>query len=142
MKSVLHPIIRGIPMIGSLAAAAVAAHHNPGVYFDLEAVVIHRDVTAVSFTPANPHGRFVYTMAEDDGTVSEWVAELPANNMMRRNGVESDTIQPGDIVTIRGNPGREGATMLRITHALLPGGDVATFYSPQGTGSLEDLEVE
>ena len=50
-------------------------------------------------------------------------------------------IQPGDTVTIRGNPGRNGATMLRITHALLPSGDVATFYSPQGTGSLEDLEA-
>ena len=142
MKSLRHPLVMGLLMIGSLGAAAVAAHHNPGVYFDLEAVVIHRDVTAVSFTPSNPHGRFVYTMPEADGTVSEWVAELPANNMMRRNGVESDTIQPGDIVTIRGNPGREGATMLRITHVLLPGGDVATFYSPQGTGSLEDLEVE
>ena len=51
-------------------------------------------------------------------------------------------IQPGDTLTIRGNPGRNGATMLRITHALLPSGDVATFYSPQGTGSLEDLAVD
>ena len=140
MKSVQHPLIPGLLMIGSLAAAAVAAHHNPGFYFDLGTVVIHRDVTAVSFTPSNPHGRFVYTMADADGAVTEWVAELPANNMMRRNGVESDMIQPGDTVTIRGNPGRQGATMLRITHALLPSGDVATFYSPQGTGSLEDLQ--
>ena len=141
MKSVQRALIPGLPMIGSLAAAAVAAHHNPGVYFDLEAVVIHRDVTAVSFTPSNPHGRLVYSMADTDGAMREWVAELPANNMMRRNGVESDTIQPGDTLTIRGNPGRQGATMLRITHALLPSGHVATFYSPQGTGSLEDLQV-
>ena len=141
MKSVQHPLITGLLMIGSLASAAVAAHHNPGVYFDLGAVVIHRDVTAVSFTPSNPHGRLVFSMADADGAVTEWVAELPANNMMRRNGVESDMIQPGDTLTIRGNPGRQGATMLRITHALLPSGHVATFYSPQGTGSLEDLQV-
>ena len=125
----------------ALAAAAVSAHHNPGVYFELGAVVIHRDVTAVTFTPANPHGRLVYSMTDPDGTVREWIAELPANNMMRRNGVVSDMIQPGDVLTIRGNPGRQGATMLRITHALLPSGHVATFYSPQGTGSLEDLRV-
>ncbi|MYJ95701.1 MAG: hypothetical protein F4053_09005 [Proteobacteria bacterium] len=141
MKSVQHPLIAGLLMIGSLAAAAVSAHHNPGVYFDLGAVVIHRDVIAVSFTPSNPHGRLVYSMADTDGAMREWVAELPANNMMRRNGVESDMIQSGDRLTLRGNPGRQGATMLRITHALLPSGHVATFYSPQGTGSLEDLEV-
>ena len=140
MKSVQHPLISGLLMIGSLAAAAVAAHHNPGFYFDLGAVIIHRDVTAVSFTPSNPHGRLVYSMPDADGAMTEWVAELPANNMMRRNGVESDMIQPGDRLTIRGNPGRQSATMLRITHALLPSGDVATFYSPQGTGSLEDLQ--
>ncbi|MDE0002911.1 MAG: DUF6152 family protein [Rhodospirillaceae bacterium] len=140
MKSVQYSLIPGLLVIGSLAAAAVAAHHNPGFYFDFGAVVIHRDVTAMSFTPANPHGRLVYSMADADGAVREWVAELPANNMMRRNGVESDMIQPGDTLTIRGNPGRQGATVLRITHALLPSGHVATFYSPQGTGSLEDLQ--
>ena len=140
MKSAQHPLIRGLLVIGSLAAAAVAAHHNPGFYFDLGSVVIHRDVTAVSFTPSNPHGRLVYSKADADGVVMEWVAELPANNMMRRNGVESDMIQPGDRLTLRGNPGRQGATMLRITHVLLPSGHVATFYSPQGTGSLEDLQ--
>ena len=140
MKSAQNPLIPGLLIVGALAAGAVAAHHNPGVYFDLGAVVIHRDVTAVSFTPSNPHGRLVYSMADADGAMREWIAELPANNMMRRNGVESDMIQPGDTLTIRGNPGRQGATMLRITHALLPSGHVATFYSPQGTGSLEDLQ--
>ena len=142
MKSARRPLLPGLLMFGSLAAAAVAAHHNPGFYFDMGAVVIHRDVTALTFFPANPHGRFVYTMTDADGAETEWIAELPANNMMRRNGVESDMIQPGNTLTIRGNPGRNGATMLRITHALLPSGNVATFYSPQGTGSLEDLEVD
>lgn len=140
MKSARHPLLPGFLLIGSLAAAAISAHHNPGYYFDLGAVVIQRDVTAVSFTPANPHGRLIYTTTDADGTAVEWIAELPANNMMRRNGVQSDMINPGDTLTLRGNPGRQGATMLRITHALLPSGDVATFYSPQGTGSLEDLQ--
>ena len=142
MKSAHHSLLPGLLIFGSLAAAAVAAHHNPGHYFDMGAVIIHRDVTALSFTPANPHGRLVYTMTDADGAVTEWRAELPANNMMRRHGVERDLIQPGDALTLRGNPGRNGATMLRITHALLPSGEVATFYAPQGTGSLEDLAVD
>lgn len=142
MKSARHPLLPGSLIFSSLAAATVAAHHNPGFYFDMGAVVVHRDVTATSFTPANPHGRLVYSMVDENGAETEWVAELPANNMMRRNGVEVDLIKSGDALTIRGNPGRNGATMLRITHALLPSGDVATFYSPQGTGTPQDLEVD
>ncbi len=123
-----------------LAGLSVSAHHNPGYYFDMRVAIVHSDVTAVSFTAVNPHGRLVYTMADEDGNEKEWVAELPANNMMRRFGVTGDMISPGDKLTLMGNPGRNGATMLRITHALLPSGDVATFYAPQGSASPEDLE--
>ena len=124
-----------------LAGLGASAHHNPLFYFDLEVEVIHRDATAVSFTAANPHGRLIYRMTDADGTEREWVAELPANNMMRRFGVTGDLIGPGDQLTLRGNPGRNGATMLRVTHVLLPSGDVATFYAPQGSGSPADLQV-
>ena len=114
-----------------LAGLSVSAHHSPGYYFDMGTTIVHRDVTAMSFTAANPHGRLIYTMADEQGNEKEWIAELPANNMMR----------PGDKLTLRGNPGQNGATMLRVTHALLPNGDVATFYAPQGSGTLEDLQV-
>lgn len=125
-----------------LAGLPVSAHHNPGYYFDMAVAVVHSDATAVSYTAANPHGRIIYTMTDAEGNESEWVAELPANNMMRRFGVTGDMISPGDKLTLRGNPGRNGATMLRVTHVLLPSGDVATFYAPQGSGSLEDLQVD
>jgi hypothetical protein len=122
-------------------ALSAAAHHNPGYYFDMREVIVHSDATVVSYEPANPHGRLTYSMPDEDGVDREWVAELPANNMMRRFGVGADLVSPGDVVTMRGNPGRNGATMLRITHVLLPSGDVATFYAPQGTGTVEDLQV-
>ncbi len=124
-----------------LAGLSVSAHHSPGYYFDMGTTIVHSDVTAVSFTAANPHGRLIYTMADEQGNDKEWTAELPANNMMRRHGVTGDMISPGDKLTLRGNPGQNGATMLRVTHALLPNGDVATFYAPQGSGTLEDLQV-
>ena len=123
-----------------LTGLSASAHHNPGVYFDMGAEVVHRDARVVEFTAANPHGRLVYAMADEDGVEREWVAELPANNMMRRFGVAGDTVQPGDLITLKGNPGRNGATMMRVTHVLLPSGEVATFYAPQGSGSPDDLE--
>ena len=127
-------------LLGLLTAVGISgllganAHHNPGYYFDMATQVEHEDVTVVSFTVANPHGRLVYRMRGEDGDEREWVAELPALNMMRRFGVTSDLIQPGDLVTLQGNPGRNGATMLRVTHALLPSGRIVTFYAPQSSG--------
>lgn len=126
-------------IFGLLGALSAAAHHNPGFYFDMRERVVHTDATAVSYTPANPHGRLVYTMADANGEVKEWVAELPANNMMRRYGVNGDVINPGDALTLMGNPGRNGATMLRVTHVLVPSGDVVTFYAAQGSATAEDL---
>jgi hypothetical protein len=132
----------GYVLAAALSGVPAAAHHNPGYYFDMSQVIIHSDATVVAYTPANPHGRVIYSMPDENGVVKEWVAELPANNMMRRYGVTNDLLKPGDVVTMRGNPGRNGATMLRITHVLLPSGDVATFYAPQGTGTLADLGLE
>ncbi len=125
-------------LFGSLSTLA---HHNPGYYFDMRERVVYTDATAVSYTPVNPHGRLVYTMADESGDVKEWVAELPANNMMRRYGAVGREINPGDKLTLMGNPGRDGVTMLRVTHVLLPDGKVVTFYAPQGSATAEDLKA-
>lgn len=134
-RSMRHVLFLGTTLgLGVLAGFTASAHHNPGFYFDMATDIEHKDVVAVSFTVANPHGRLVYLMKDAQGNEREWVAELPAVNMMRRFGVDADLIKPGDVISLRGNPGRNGATMLRVTHALLPSGRVATFYAPQSTG--------
>jgi hypothetical protein len=130
-----------LTVVPMLAAVSVSAHHNPGYYFDMRVAIVHEDATVVSYEAANPHGRLVYTLTDENGVVSEWLAELPANNMMRRYGATGDMMSAGDRITLKGNPGRNGATMLRVTHVLLPSGDVGTFYAPQGSGTLADLEV-
>jgi len=78
-----------------LAGLSVSAHHSPGYYFETAVVIVHADATVVSFTPANPHGRLVYSMPNDEGIYKEWIAELPANNMMRRFGVTANIISAG-----------------------------------------------
>ena len=128
--------------VGLVGAFGAMAHHNPGYYFSMGDWVLHENATAVSFTPANPHGRLIYTMEDENGAEQEWVAELPANNMMRRYGVTADLIQPGDAIKLKGNPGRNGATMLRVTHVLVPSGDVVTFYAPQGSATADDLTLD
>lgn len=126
-------VVAGLALLGG---GSLWAHHNPGFYFDMRTEAVHENVTVVSFTVANPHGRLVYRMQDAEGAEREWIAELPAVNMMRRFGVTSDLIKPGDILTLRGNPGQNGSTMLRVTHAVLPNGRVATFYAPQSSGEL------
>ena len=41
-------------VLASIAGISVSAHHNPGYYFDMGVAIFHSDVTAVSFTAANP----------------------------------------------------------------------------------------
>jgi hypothetical protein len=131
-----------LAVIPMLATVSVSAHHNPGYYFDMRVSIVHKNATVVSYEAANPHGRLVYTLTDDNGVVSEWLAELPANNMMRRYGATGDMMSAGDRITLKGNAGRNGATMLRVTHVLLPSGNVGTFYARQGSGTLADLEVD
>lgn len=135
-----HRMVVSLAVLGLLGTLSAAAHHNPAYYFDMRNQVVHSNATAVSYTAVNPHGRLIYTMADENGEVKEWTAELPANNMMRRLGVTGNEIKPGDELMLMGNPGRNGATMLRVTHVLVPSGDVVTFYAPQGSATAADLE--
>lgn len=128
-------------LIALVTGLPVFAHHNPYFYFALDEIVVHTNATVVSYNAANPHGRLVYSMADQAGTIKEWVAELPAINMMRRFGVNGQIVKAGDEISLRGNPGRGDATMLRVTHLFLPNGDVTSFYAPQGSDAPEHLSV-
>ena len=59
----------------------------------------------------NPHTIFYFTETTEDGETRQWHVEAGAINTIRRVGVQPDTIQPGDQVTMIGalhrrEPGR------------------------------------
>ncbi len=114
-------------LLSGMATVAVA-HHNGNLYFDSEQTLELKNATVVSLVLVNPHSRLEFTIVNEDGELEEWRAETQSHNALRRKGIHPDLVEPGDVVTVIGNPSRKGTDYLRMRQLILPNGDKATFY--------------
>ena len=89
----------------SAVAAPVAAHHSfAAFYHEDQRVTIEGDL--VEFQYRNPHAWVHVMVTEPDGTRQQYSAEWGGPGRLRRQGVQADTLQPGDHLIISGAPGR------------------------------------
>lgn len=91
----------------AIAAGTIAhAHHSfTATYFEDDTVEIEGQL--VQFMFRNPHS-FVHVMAPDeDGQMQRWAVEWGGAGQLSNQGVTNQTLRPGDVVTITGNPGRD-----------------------------------
>ncbi len=100
-------------LIGAAALLAVqpaGAHHSFATHYLMDrSVEITGVVTEASLR--NPHSFFSLEVATEDGIV-EWEVEAHAVPLLRRLGIDRETIQPGDTITVVG-PSPRGAN--RVT---------------------------
>jgi len=127
-----HDVLKNLKLVLPLATLAffvgfpVTAHHSGSTYFDLDAEIVHTNVTVVSYNLVNPHGRLIYTFTDADGNDTEWGGELASSNNMIRRGLGGELFQPGDkLVSVTGSPSRSGSNFMRLTRAVFENGDVA-----------------
>jgi hypothetical protein len=96
-------------------AQTVHAHHSFAM-FDLgEKVELNGVVKEFQWT--NPHTWIQLIVTNEDGSETEWSLEGAPVNMLARRGWKSTSLEPGDVVTVIGNPlvdGRPGATYISI----------------------------
>ncbi|HEX6997814.1 MAG TPA: DUF6152 family protein [Gammaproteobacteria bacterium] len=106
-------------LLAALAVAAVGAaqaHHSfTATYFEDRTITIEGKLLQFMFR--NPHS-FVHVEAPDeDGNLRRWAVEWGGAGQLSGQGVTSQTLRPGDIVTIEGNPGRDpGDYRLRMLY--------------------------
>jgi hypothetical protein len=104
MKASLAVVILSLVML--LTAMPAAAHHSvAGEYFmDQRATV---DGEVAQFLPRNPHS-FLEVTSKDSRTGESitWSVEWNGAGRLARDGVQADTLKPGDHVIITGQPGR------------------------------------
>ncbi len=82
--------------------------HHSGAMFDLtREVTIKGTVTEFHWT--NPHSSFKVSVPNTDGTESIWGIEMNSPNNLVRAGWKRTTIKPGDKVTVKVRPLRDGA---------------------------------
>ena len=114
----------GTVLLGAAALALPAgalAHHSFAVFFDpTKTVTIHGTVTQYRFT--NPHGTIALDVKGADGKIEKWRAETNAPVILSRRGWTRESMKPGETITIKGWPSRDGRPYLRLMEARDAGG--------------------
>jgi hypothetical protein len=122
MKRILHSI--GIATLGLvLAAVPAAAHHSAAAQYDLEKT-IRVTGTLVKVEWQNPHNQYYVDEKDASGNLVHWGMEGAPPGHLFRDGVKRSTILDlvGSIVTVEGNPARDGSKNLTVHKMTLADG--------------------
>ena len=94
-----------LAIVFSLSAGSVSAHHSFAATY-LEGQTQKIEGKVVQFLFRNPHS-FLHVEAPDEkGTMQVWNIEWGGGGLLGRQGVDRDTLKPGDRVIVVGQPGR------------------------------------
>jgi len=101
-------------MAMTMIGVSPASGHHSATIFDTASVVAFRG-TVTRFSWTNPHV-YIYVETQDDfGETVEWEIETDATPILTRSGWTSDSLVPGDQVSVRANPDKRTGER----HALL-----------------------
>jgi Family of unknown function (DUF6152) len=96
--------------IGAILLAATtapsAAHHS-GAMFEPEKIITLRG-TVKEFEYANPHSWLWVVVTDANGTETLWGFESEGPSTLLRAGIKKTSLKPGDKVTVRTRPLRDG----------------------------------
>ena len=121
-------------LILSLSAPAVlpaAAHHSAALYDRDKPLVLKGVVKDMQWM--NPHSWIEVLGTTDGGKPTEWTIEMEGPNVMQREGWSRNSLAPGDRITARVMPlkdGRPGARLIDVTKS---DGTVLYLFTPRTT---------
>lgn len=109
--------ILGVFILLSLSNSSLA-HHSFAASFDSNtSIEVAGVVTEFSFK--NPHVIINLDVTDEDGVVTNWMAEGPAASGWRRGGWDTDSLKAGDMMSISGNATHDGSPMVSIQQMAL-----------------------
>lgn len=85
--------------------------------------------TVVQFIFANPHSQIWFDAKAKDGTIAHWMIEIGGPPGLHRAGWTSESIKPGDEITVTGGPAKDGRNIINITGKLLVNGKELSTHS-------------
>ena len=113
-----------LAVVGSVFSAAglLLAHH--GTSFIDRGRVITLQGTVTEFKLVNPHPLLYFKVTDATGNVEEWFGESGIAPFRWYNrGWKGNALEPGDAITIMGNPPKDSSQkMMRLRRILAPGG--------------------
>ena len=103
MKSRMSALLVATGLV--LAVPTLLAHHSAAMFDDAKVLELTGVVKEMQW--ANPH-IWIQLVVDDNGTKKEWSLEGGSPNTLSRRGWRSTTFKPGDVVTVRMNPMKDG----------------------------------
>jgi hypothetical protein len=90
-----------------LCVRRVSAHHSFASTYSEHTITVEGQV--LEFLYRNPHSAIVLEVPGKNGPTIMWAAEWGTAGQLSRQGIEGDTLKPGDHLIVRGNPSRNAA---------------------------------
>ena len=82
--------------------------------------------TVTQYEFANPHTRIHFEVKDEQGNVVKWVAESAPPQRLYRAGWRTDSLKPGDQITVSGFPMKDGSKFITVRRLVGPTGKVLT----------------
>lgn len=127
-----------LTILSLLSAQPGLAHHAIVSTYDVQKTTSVQGVVT-EFLFKNPHARVYFDVTDEDGAVTKWVGDGSASTILRREGWNSETLEPGDFIQIIGSSSRDGSPMVMM--------DSVSLLNDDGTianeiyGSVEDFSL-
>jgi hypothetical protein len=120
-----------------LSSITAGAHHSSAPFYDASKKVESMG-PVVKLLIKNPHSFLYFKGPNDKGQEVEWQVELGAAGSLTRTGWTLDTLKPGTVVKVSGQPSRAegswGMCCARVTHPdgspIVAGGRVTEEQQP------------
>lgn len=106
--------------LGLVPLSRIAAHHSPAMLYDLSREITVQGVVT-EYQLGNPHMR-IYFDVDNEGTTEKWLAEGGSRTQLLRVGWTGNEVVPGDKVSVRGHPSRDGSKLVHMEYLTLPDG--------------------
>ena len=90
-----------------LVPSAALAHHSPSMFDGSKQLTLSGTVR--EFQWSNPHSYIQLVVKGADGTEQEWSLEMGANAYLYNLGWRPSTVKPGDKLTVKVDPLRNGS---------------------------------
>ena len=92
---------------GLLMAPVEAFAHHSGAMFESEKTITVSG-TVKEFEYVNPHSWLYVVVTDDKGEETLWGFEAEGPSALMRAGIKKNALQPGDLVTVKARPLRDG----------------------------------
>lgn len=127
----LKSTISAISAVAVLASIAPAlAHHSDAMFDSGKEVVLNGTVKEFQYT--NPHSWIQLVVPASNGPAVEWSIETGAPIVLLRAGIKPTALQPGDKITLRAHPMKDGSLGGSLIEVKKEDGSTLSLRGPRG----------